>query len=90
MYFSNFKIGHVSKFILQDIVKELKNKLKYNLWINTMDAIKWFEKIPDKETSTFIQFDICEFYPSITEKILDDTIEFAKNISKYPKKKSGL
>ena len=35
-----------------------------------MDTIDWFRKIKDKKRSTFVQFDIIEFYPSITKELL--------------------
>ena len=35
-----------------------------------MDTIDWFRKIRDKKRSTFVQFSIIEFYPSITKELL--------------------
>ena len=41
-------------------------------------VIRWFKSIEQKSKCFFIQFDVIEFYPSITEKILEDIIVFAK------------
>ena len=38
----------------------------------------WFTKIQDKNSCTFIQLDIEAFYPSISESILDNAINFGK------------
>ena len=40
--------------------------------------IDWFKTIENKHQCVFIQLDIIEFYPSITEEILDKAISFAK------------
>ena len=49
-----------------------------NQWKNSASVIEWFWNIEDKKNCTFIKFDIREFYPSITETILDKTLLFAK------------
>ena len=53
-----------------------KNRL--NQWCNTDAVLKWFKNTTDKSKCSFIQFDIKEFYPSITENILQQTFKFAK------------
>ena len=40
--------------------------------------INWFSSIKNKSQCAFIQLDIMEFYPSITETILDNALSFAK------------
>ena len=49
-----------------------------NLWRNSFDTIEWFRKIKNKNKASFIQFDIIDFYPSISKKILIDSINYAK------------
>ena len=71
------ELGKVSKIILQDVVDCLKKTFELNLWISTKEAIDWFSNIKNKNKATFIQFDIVEFYPSINEKTLRDSLEFA-------------
>ena len=72
------ELGKISKIILENINKTLTNKLNVNQWKNTEMDIQWFKSIEQKSKCSFIQFDIMEFYPSITEKILEDVIIFAK------------
>ena len=71
-----------------------------NHWKNSQDVIKWFRDTPNKKAHTFITFDICDFYPSITEELLDKALDFAsyhtevtkddKVIIKHTKKKKLL
>ena len=71
------EIGKVSKKMLEQINTTIKNKSKLNQWKNTNEVITWFEKIEKKDSNTFIIFDICEFYPSITNKLLGKALDFA-------------
>ena len=71
----------MSKSILERVIKSLVEQFKYNKWKNTNNAIEWFEKITNKHHCTLMQFDIKEFYSSITEEILDTGILFAKSHS---------
>ena len=73
------ELGRVSKVFLQNIVEELKTKLGVNLWSCTTEAIKWFEGINSKKDCTFIQFDIVDFYPSISSAIFEKALDFARN-----------
>ena len=43
-----------------------------------MSVIHWFKNIKDKDKHSFISFDLCEFYPSITEDLLDKAISWAR------------
>ena len=51
-----------------------------NQWRNeyTSTAMKWFENLQNKQKCSFIKFDIADFYPSITEHLLERSIEYAK------------
>ena len=48
--------------------------------MNSFSVIDWFKSIKDKPECNFIVFDIAEFYPSISEKLLTDAIEWASGI----------
>ena len=74
------EIGKISKTILTNINKQITKETKVNLWRSTSEVIDWFKNIEDKSKSAFISFDVCEFYPSITEKLLDDALNFATNL----------
>ena len=75
---SKSKLGKVSKVILENMNKNLVKSLKVNQWRNTDSVINWFNAIENKSQCFFIQLDIVEFYPSISENILDNAINFAK------------
>ena len=49
-----------------------------NQWTSNTDVIKWFENIDRKSTMKFIQLDVENFYPSITEELLMSAINWAR------------
>ena len=63
---------------MENINKTVREKLHCNQWRNTSNVIDWFQNITDKENYIFIQFDIEEFYHSITKHLLLKAIEHAK------------
>lgn len=71
------ELGRASKRITERIVKNVVEASKVNLWRSTNAVLEWFNEIPNKNDSTFICFDIVEFYPSITEKLLNNALDFA-------------
>ncbi len=75
---SKNQIGRISKVVLDRINNSLKDALKVNQWKNTASVINWFKQIPDKQSHTFVMFDIKDFYPSISEKLLKEALNFAK------------
>ena len=72
------ELGQVTKIIVENINKTVKEKLYCNQRRNTSNIIDWFQNIIDKGNCIFIQFDIEEFYPSITKHLLLKAIEHAK------------
>jgi len=76
---ANNEVGRISKSILANINEELKNSLGIQQWKSTSEVIDWFTAIPDKKNYKFIIFDIKDFYPSISKKLLTDAINFAKS-----------
>ena len=72
------ELGKISKKIIEQINQEILKKTDVNQWKNTNNAINWFNNTENKKDFTFIQFDIKDFYPSITEEILQEAISFAK------------
>ena len=75
------EIGIVSKEYIDQINNTVRSKIKVNQWRNTQAVIEWFKNIEDKKNSTFIKFDIVEYYPSILEDLLTKAINFAKSIT---------
>ena len=47
-------------------------------WRDTQGVISWFKNLTEKDKLSFIKFDIVEFYPSISEKLLRKAISFAR------------
>ena len=72
------ELGKISKNVLEEINTKLRSTLELNQWKSTRSVIEWFNNIENKKNCAFIQLDIKDFYPSVTEKILDNAIEFAK------------
>ena len=70
--------GKISKQILDEINNTIRKKTGLNQWKSTGEVINWFENIKNKRNKRFIQVDVVNFYPSITEKLLKDAIEWAK------------
>ena len=72
------EIGRVSKYILDRINTDIRSKCKLNQWKNTKDAINWFSQLRQKNKLTFLTFDIIDFYPSISDELLNKSIEWAR------------
>ena len=72
------EIGRISKNILDKINHQLKDSLRINPWKDTSGVIEWFLKIPDKNRYKFAIFHIKDVYPSISEKLLTNALNFAK------------
>ena len=75
------EMGIVSQKILKKINQEIRATTQMNQWQNTTEFIDWYKELDNKKTRTFIQFDIENFYPSITEETLNKAIEYAKTIT---------
>ena len=78
-------MGKASKKILSRVVAEVKKKTQFNQWKSTNAATKWFkEKFseqPNKSKLHFIQCDIESFYPNISQELLTNAINWAKNLT---------
>lgn len=72
------ELGKVSKKIVEKINNSIKQKTNLNQWQNSSSVIDWFSKIRNKHRHAFLMFDIENFYPSITEDLLNKSINFAK------------
>ena len=76
---SKSEIGIISKRILDEINTTIIQKTQINQWKNTTSVLNWFNALQHKENLSFICFDVCDFYPSITEKLLAKALDFANN-----------
>ena len=79
---SKTEIGVISKHLLDDINSKIVQATKVNLWRSTSNVIKWFNAIPEKCQYAFITFDVCEFYPSVSEKLLMKALDYASKFTK--------
>ena len=80
------EIGKIRKSILENINRNLLKLLLIKKWRNSESVIKWFYSIENKSQCKVIQLDIAEFYPSISEEILDNAILFAQQYIDIPEK----
>ena len=71
------EIGKISKEILDRINNKVTRTSKFNQWKNTTSVIEWFKAIENKQHHSFICFDIVEFYPSISQDLLNRALDFA-------------
>ena len=54
--------------------------------VTSAEVLKWFNNIQDKGKHKFMMFDIKDFYPSISEKLLTKSIKFAKTVTNITNK----
>ena len=72
------EIGKISKQILENVINVIRGKTKLNNWKNTDGVLTWFRNLKDKKKLSFIQFDICSFYPSITPELMMKALNWAE------------
>ena len=70
--------GKISKLILDKVNTHLRTILNVNQWRNTQNVIEWFGNIEQKSRHSFISFDIVDFYPSISENLLDQALSWPR------------
>ncbi len=70
------ELGKISKLILENINKQVRQKTRFMQWTNSEEVIEWFKGL-EKDKYEFIKFDVVEFYPSITEELVDKAMTFA-------------
>ena len=71
------ELQKISRQILSNIIKTVRAKTKFKQWINSDDVISWFSGLPDKNRLKFISFDVVSMYPSISENLLENALEWA-------------
>jgi hypothetical protein len=76
-------VGRVSKQMLSSIVSKVQLATGSNLWKNTSQVISWFNGLENKPNLSFFKFDIVSFYPSITKKLFQDSIQWASQYCQF-------
>ena len=72
------EVGKPSKQILDQIISTARSESGLNQWKSNTAVINWFKKIERKPTKRFIQLDVVNFYPSITEPLLKKALAWAR------------
>ena len=72
------KIGKISKKILEQINQEILKKINFNQRKNTSNVANGSIILKKRLRLHPIQYS--EFYPSITEQVLEEAISFAKSL----------
>ena len=78
---SKSDIGKISKSLLDTINENILKQTNVSQWKNTSQVITWFKNIKCKKTSSFVNFDVENFYPSISIDLFTDAISYAKTIT---------
>ena len=73
-------IGKLSKKILQEVNKDIRNKTGLNQWQSTDAMLKWYKGKADKKSLRFFKFDVESFYPSISVNLLEKAINWARSL----------
>ena len=76
---SKNEIGRISKQILEKLNLKLREETKVQQWKSTNEVVKWFNGLERKSSGKFFVFDVKDFYPSITEELLELSLNFASH-----------
>lgn len=74
-------IGCISKKLLDGIIYNVKSHINVKLLKNTTETIDWFNNINYKSNKSFIQLDIVDYYPSVSEDLFNEAIQFAEQFA---------
>ena len=75
------ELGKVSKKMLEKINSELRvKKSELKQWRKTQETRDWFNSLERKQTLTFLKFDVEAMYPSISEELLLESLEWASTL----------
>ena len=80
------ELGKVSKQLLDPINVKLRKMTGLMQWKNSLSVIQWFSKLEDKQSYSFIEYDICDFYASISEQLLEDAFNWASELIFIPER----
>ena len=83
-------IGKISSQILKKINQEVRNATGLNQWQSTKAVTDWFNQIKSKTKKRFMQLDIVEFYPSISEALLNTALDFASRHTAIPEEEARI
>ena len=87
---STVRLINAARLILDKINQKISQKFELNQWKNTDTVVDWFKQIKKKHLHKFATFDIKEFYRSIKECLLKNTINFAGQHTKISEKDKAI
>ena len=67
-------MGKISKLFIENINTKVRSFSTVHQWKDTHAVINWFKNIQNKRKCISMQFDIEEFYPSISKELLQKAI----------------
>ena len=73
-------MGKIRKVFIEQINKRLLEVLEYQQQKNTATVNEWLKRISSKHQCKFMQMDIKDFYPSISQITLDNALLFAQDL----------
>jgi hypothetical protein len=72
------EVGKIAMKIIDNVVKEIRKKNKnFVQAISTNDVLEWFKSVEDKKHLKFVNWDIDNFYASITPELLENSVDWA-------------
>ena len=74
-------LGIISKSFLDRINHEVRQSIKLAQWKNTKQVVEWFNGLMNKERLRFVKWDINNFYPSISEELLNKALAYAETLT---------
>ena len=74
------EMGKISKYFLEQLNSKVRDLSSVNQWLETSTVINCFKNIQNKKKCIFMQFDIEEFYPSISKELLLKAITYAETL----------
>ena len=80
-YINVLREKSVKPVLFPNLNTHLRTILNVNQWRNTQNIIEWFGNIEQKSRYSFISFDIVDFYPSISENLLDQALSWASGLA---------
>ena len=75
-----YKSFKMSKQLIVN-VSTVRESTELQQWRNTSAVITWFNILPNKQKSKFLTFDVIDFYLSISENLLNNAINYAKQFT---------
>ena len=80
---SKTDIGKIAKQILQSYVHKLRDMAGVNRWGNTTGVTEWFSSMKGAlKNPKFLIFDIESFYPSISQQLLEDALNYVGSFTR--------